>query len=328
LDWQAKVPHLRQKFPFVSLAERLQDERKRPARTQEASAEPLPSKAATEGLEHFEQALQFIPSRLQSHTTVRGRTDSSLRTRALQALHSEQVERFILSDGLGISRMVYMVPVAEALQLPAAGPIPFDYFSDIDSESKTQDKLPLTQRRQRDPQRDQHWPTEQAAQLFHQSSALDFLHPDSYGFARSRLLVAGFEPHHFSQKPSLNDPNIQPRKGAPESSRWLLLRLELVSLLKHEQDVVYVSDHLPRMDDLQKATTRPLSAFEAKALTALRKGDELVTETTPNQIHMLGALRATKQCLQCHEARRGELLGAFTYQLQRETPLPAVKSSK
>lgn len=30
------------------------------------------------------------------------------------------------------------------------------------------------------------------------------------------------------------------------------------------------------------------------------------------------SLRASKQCLQCHKVQRGELLGAFTYELQRD----------
>jgi hypothetical protein len=321
--WRAKVQVLRSKYPFVSLADRMQDEKKRRVQNQEAGTEPAMPQATVERLDHFEQALDFVQSRAHFQNVARGRTDSTLRTRALESLHSEQVSRFIVSDGFGMSRMVSTVQVDEAVELPPAERIPFDYFSDTDSEAQKQEKLSLAERRQLDPQADRHWPTGQAAQLFHRSSAVDFLHPETYGFARSRLLVAGFEPHRFTKMPDLNPP---PSKGAPESSRWLLRRLELVSLLKHEQDVVYISEFLPRMDDLQKAKTRPLNAFEAKALTALRKGEDLVSETTFNQIHLLGALRATKQCLQCHEARRGELLGAFTYQLQRETPMPAIKS--
>jgi hypothetical protein len=30
---------------------------------------------------------------------------------------------------------------------------------------------------------------------------------------------------------------------------------------------------------------------------------------------MLGSLRAAKQCLDCHNVQRGELLGAFSYRL-------------
>jgi len=32
---------------------------------------------------------------------------------------------------------------------------------------------------------------------------------------------------------------------------------------------------------------------------------------------MLGSLRAAKQCLECHTAKRGDLLGAFSYVLHQ-----------
>ena len=65
--------------------------------------------------------------------------------------------------------------------------------------------------------------------------------------------------------------------------------------------------------------TRPLVPFEKKALTALKAGDDLVTESSGDRIRMMGSLRAAKQCLQCHDAKRGDLLGAFSWDLQRQT---------
>jgi hypothetical protein len=38
---------------------------------------------------------------------------------------------------------------------------------------------------------------------------------------------------------------------------------------------------------------------------------------------MVGALRAARQCLECHEGRRGDLLGTFSYVLQRVPPRAA-----
>ena len=40
-------------------------------------------------------------------------------------------------------------------------------------------------------------------------------------------------------------------------------------------------------------------------------------------ILMMGALRASKQCLQCHDVQRGELLGTFSYEMLRDPPLEA-----
>ena len=92
----------------------------------------------------------------------------------------------------------------------------------------------------------------------------------------------------------------------------------MVSLLKHDEPVTYVSNHLPRMDELRDAPTRPLSSFETNALACLRKGQDLQVESTADRIQVLGSIRAIRQCLACHEGQRGDLLGAFSYNLIRE----------
>jgi hypothetical protein len=114
------------------------------------------------------------------------------------------------------------------------------------------------------------------------------------------------------------DPRTKRTPEVWETGRWALRRLELVSLLKQSQPGVYVSAHLPRMDELMTVQVRSLSDFEGRALSALRAGEDLVSEATTNRIHLMGSLRATRQCLSCHEAHRGDLLGAFSYELQRD----------
>lgn len=44
----------------------------------------------------------------------------------------------------------------------------------------------------------------------------------------------------------------------------------------------------------------------------------MIAQATTNRIEMVGSLRAEEQCLQCHDAERGELLGAFSYELIRD----------
>ena len=97
-----------------------------------------------------------------------------------------------------------------------------------------------------------------------------------------------------------------------------MTRLELVSLLKHDRPMVYVSEHLPQMDALEDATIRPLDSFETKSLEQLRRSEDLVVQSDVNQIRLLGSLRAGKDCLECHSVPRGELLGAFSYQFSAE----------
>jgi hypothetical protein len=95
-----------------------------------------------------------------------------------------------------------------------------------------------------------------------------------------------------------------------------------VSLLKHDPPAVYVSKHLPRMDELKDAATRPLDGFERDALPKLLRDDDLVVDDSAETVRMLGALRAGKDCLACHRGSRGDLLGAFSYELRRARPEP------
>jgi len=85
-------------------------------------------------------------------------------------------------------------------------------------------------------------------------------------------------------------------------------------LLKKEP-AVYVSDRLPAMEELKGVPTRPLDAFETEGLAGLRKGGNLYVKGD----RTLGAIRSTKQCLDCHGGNRGDLLGAFSYILRTES---------
>src|SRR5207244_854013 len=104
---------------------------------------------------------------------------------------------------------------------------------------------------------------------------------------------------------------------AGSGTDWRVYRLELVSLLKFDEPGVYISEYLPRMDELKDAKTRPLDAFEKKSLEELQQGEDLRVSVAGDQMRMLGSVRALKQCLKCHHAERGELLGAFSYVLRR-----------
>jgi hypothetical protein len=137
----------------------------------------------------------------------------------------------------------------------------------------------------------------------HRDGVVDFVNPGGFGFVKDRRHVAGFQEHHFSQ--------------VPKTDEWKLQTLDLVGLVVHERPVVYVSDKLPRMDELKKAPTRALDGFEELGLAALAKGDDLFVRDVDDVRRMLGAVRSAKQCVGCHGGERGDLLGAFSYTLKR-----------
>lgn len=92
-------------------------------------------------------------------------------------------------------------------------------------------------------------------------------------------------------------------------------RAELVSLLVHEDPAIYQFNSAkdPSQPRVQR---RPLDPFEELALDHLRRGANLVwTREQPDR--MVGAIRATSDCLSCHSnAKENELLGAFSYRLK------------
>ena len=136
----------------------------------------------------------------------------------------------------------------------------------------------------------------------HTDNIMDFLFTADFGFVQAKKRAAGFMGHQF--------------KRVHEPQNWAVERLELVGLVVADQPRVYLSDNLPSMDELRKASTRPLDFFEAQGLAVLEGGDELYYREEAGSLRMIGAIRSTSQCLKCHDGQRGELLGAFSYWLR------------
>lgn len=237
----------------------------------------------------------------------------SFRTSALAYLHAGVVADFISSPGFGVTRM--SEGYSRGLELPEVDSIPF---------SPLQYELPdlgdkLTTASATTPGTASHFPpANDSLRLMHLRSTVDFVNKKGFGYFIDREHVRGFQPHGLREVPKVEEP-------ASKQHRWLIKRVELVSLIMHDEPVVYVSKNLPRMQELRGASTRPLTAFEKGALERLGTGDDLKVSSSPNHIQLVGAIRAVKQCLNCHDARRGDLLGAFSYLLERSTSAADVR---
>ena len=110
--------------------------------------------------------------------------------------------------------------------------------------------------------------------------ALEFLDPDTMGYVKEKRQVAGFQSHQFRQMP--NFLNVD----------WQVTRLELISMLRHEEPVAYVSDNLPSMDELKDSPTRPLNEFEKASIESLRREKNVEIREDRNRIYMVGSIRA------------------------------------
>jgi hypothetical protein len=304
---------LREKFPYRSLTSRLEFEARGAAPGSAKS--PVLRDAGLERLKKIELAF--------------GHQDSQARLVSLQKLHSRQVAYFISRPGNGLSRMGRL-PGVDRLDYPEPPPIPMMAAADDSASGQSADSATLDDRPAAS------IPSPDELEHFHLAGQIAFTDPWSFGDVKSRDQVAGFVSHGFTYMPVIGDPRNQyPRAydpsdegGAKPSSQWAIARLELVSLLKFDEPAVYMTDHLPRMKELADARTRPLTPFEQSGLESLRAGEDLVTVVDTNDIEMLGSLRAVKQCLACHSGERGRLLGAFSYRLRRDPPLPGNPSGK
>lgn len=217
------------------------------------------------------------------------------RSASLRSLHERSVEDFVNSAGFGNGRMGGMIvpPSADSLKHDSRDAIPQpDYLNPYVPPTGVPTDIVES------------W-DEGKMRQFHAESAVDFLNPKGFGYFKNRKEVAGFLSHGMSKV-----------QAAP--APWLIARIELIGVVIHAKPVAYLSANLPRMDELRKAPTRPLDAFETIALEELRKGEDLYARGAADKARMVGAIRATKQCLECHGASRGDLLGAFSYGFRRE----------
>jgi len=97
-------------------------------------------------------------------------------------------------------------------------------------------------------------------------------------------------------------------------------KVELIGLVKHPQPTAYVISSMPLKafftNNMRgRIKTRALTTFETDALPQLRSGRDQVIGIHDESPAILGAVRAQKKCLKCHEGKTGNLLGAFSYSM-------------
>lgn len=302
-ELRQKAQALRAKYPFESLDARLAYEQGKAAK---------PSVLSVEAQERLEQQDKQYEQLRKPQTQAW----FNLRRVSLEQLHSNEVEKFVAREGFGLSRMPS--PSPSFLEIP---PVPQLALPSAEIDPPQGEPLARVPHSAAEAvATGSQLPTGTNLANLHANSESIFLAPDRLGFVKDRKHVAGFSSHALSRLPRLTD--SESWLSEPEE-HWAVRRMELVSLLKYDQPQVYVSSELPRMDKLDDAPVRDLGDFEADALAKLQAGEEVVTRASLNRIEMLGALRASKSCLECHNVERGQLLGAFSYSLVRDPLLRA-----
>ena len=332
---------LRQRFPFKSIRSRM--EFQGPVDDQQLTK--LGKKVIS-------------PSRPNSKSTPSKKAAKSVkvktydarhsRTIALDQLHSEKVAKFINSPGNGFFRIRTISPYdlqerkyAKHLQHDQVG-------SEVLGESivalqKIKTKGSVYELNPAG------MPSSDLMTQFNMVVAGGF--GNRTGLVKGLDQVAGFEAHQTRLPEDWNGTlrrvdrkHYENLQGADVN--WKANRIQLVSLLLHDEPQVYVSENLPNMEELSgtDVETRDLNDFEATALEKFKKrktkvnatdseewlralqGEEVISRATHNRILMMGSLRATENCLQCHAVNEGDLLGAFSYEFLRDPQSTPVKS--
>lgn len=157
--------------------------------------------------------------------------------------------------------------------------------------------------------------------LFHRLATRKF--EDQMGFGRSRLMSDFLMSFHLIGE-----------KG----NRGDGFGIELLGRINEQSSVVYLNplpaaneneapknekEVIKRMpsplaDSMKKAPTRALLPAEEASLPFLKNGKDIVWQQDGSDIRMVGALRAQKNCAECHAAKENEMLGALTYRLSTE----------
>ena len=283
----ALVRSILDELPVISLEDRLAYEAQRPISD---DAKPVPLSRRSERLiRQSEEAWASAP-----------------RLAMLRELHDAEYIEFVEANGFGVGRRQVRKPDQSAVILPELAWIPPPRAINP-AEPPTAIQNPTSAISD-----SESFPDLELAHL-HQQGSGDFADPNRLGLVTKPRRVSGFQSHALSR-----DPNSLALEHLAE---WQVSRTELVGLLKFAEPRVYESHVLPRMDYLNSNSTRQLDTFEQDSLRQLRDGEEIVIEQELNHIRMVGAIRAAKQCLDCHSVRRGELLGAFSYLLDRKQPI-------
>ena len=282
------VKQLRSQFPLVSIRDRLQFQDREPA---------------------------------QSNFTISGPFAISGRhSVALASLHSDRVDSFISESGQGIFRITPVGPqdlflpsgglATKAKAQPVGSEIRFEAIVKLDETIKMQESRFRSRMGEMDP--DDNFtnslsadglPKQQKLSIFNEWAVDSFA--SQAGYVKSIDEVAGFEAHrvrfgeHWSGNLRDSKEVLEQQDIDVEDSgiAWKANRLELVSLLMHDEPLVYDVDELPNMETLSSETakTRALDEFETKALEALKSGEELFVRATKNRILMVGSIRASEQ---------------------------------
>lgn len=129
---------------------------------------------------------------------------------------------------------------------------------------------------------------------------------DGQGFGMERMI-------------NLNSPRF--RKVYADGMRFTVGGVQLLSLNGGNAPFAYVTVIDADKKRIKNAAHEPLGDAEIDAIAKLKEGMTVVLTGNEGHREMIGAIRATADCTECHNTTEGTLLGAFRYPLSPEVPV-------
>ena len=131
-----------------------------------------------------------------------------------------------------------------------------------------------------------------------------------------------------------------------EGKPYVVAKVQLIGLMS-EKPVVYESSWVNILrKSLEKYEQRAMNDFEKLAVSKLKKGSELVwsfeeikppqdsavlspfellqIRTPSSKYELIAPLRASEECISCHDVNKGDLLGAYSYTMHESFRQPVV----
>lgn len=156
---------------------------------------------------------------------------------------------------------------------------------------------------------------------FHETCVKAFINQPGFGISRLGPLHRPGQypmelPLSVQPYPLLSAQNNPPADPGAPPQIWKVAKLELIGIARHPDPVVF-PDGKP-LGAGKNPPTRSLDELETASLSALRKGSPLEIKATTGEIRVVGPIRSRAECVQCHQDRKDDLLGAFSYVLRPE----------
>lgn len=115
---------------------------------------------------------------------------------------------------------------------------------------------------------------------------------------------------------------------ADKKEQWVVREVLLIGLIKNPKPVVYLEGQVPAekappqetggeaKPEKKELKTRETDAFESDSIKVIEGGGGPQAERRGQKMRAVAGIYAGELCLKCHE-HEGQLLGAFTYRLER-----------